>query len=195
MRYLGRQALLCILSLAVFSSVALAAPSDVYRGIRTDVTFSSVFASALESLGVSVKPLGNAKIINGKAQFKIPLASLDLESAKGELVHSGGLRLKAGSTIVDLTNFIIDTTNTSDAYLSGLVKVNGSVVARLRLFDLTLPALSLPLPKQKNLLIPNVVVELNAGAASVLNQVFGVSAFTGGLLIGDAHPVLQRIRR
>lgn len=189
----SRCAVFALVSLSLFCSVASAATGQRYGGIRTDVTFSATFLSALESLSVSVKPIDGAKIVNGQAQFKIPLAQIDLSNASGELIHSGGLRLKAGTTIVDLSNFIIDTTNSSDAYLSGLVKVNGAVVARLRLFDLTLPALNLPIAATKKVFLPNIQVKLNAGAASTLNAVFGVSAFQGGLDIGSAHTVLRRV--
>lgn len=183
-----------VVSLSLIATSAFG-DTDRYSGMRTDVALAPGFLTALQSLGVSVAPIGGAKIIGAQARFKIPGAEVDLDSAAGEILHLGGLRLIAGATQVEIGTFIIDTSAPSDAFLSGLVKVNGSVVGRLRLFDLTLPALSLPLKSKKTLLIPNVDVRLNAGAAATLNSVFGVSAFTGGFEIGNAHSILRRVKR
>ena len=68
--------------------------------------------------------------------------------------------------------------------------MNDNFVARIPLFDLKLPALTPPLAAPKNgwgaLTVPGVKVTLNAGAATALNTVFGVTAFAGGIPIGEA---------
>ena len=55
---------------------------------------------------------------------------------KAELIHSGGLSLTAGGTVVELRDFIISTGSKPE--ITGLVEVDGKVVGRLALFDLSL---------------------------------------------------------
>jgi hypothetical protein len=95
------------------------------------------------------------------------------------------LRLTGGGTVVELTQFIIDTADTAPI-LTGLVKVNDSVVGRLPLFHLALPSLTLPLPRSRRITIPGVGVTLTDTAAQALNGAFGVTAFSAGIPIGHA---------
>lgn len=180
------------LSLVALTGVAQAAPTLKYSGHRTDVNLSNEFVGALSSLGVTVAPLKGSRIVSQQARFPIPAAELDLASAKGEIIHTGGLRLSAGATVVELSLFIIDTTTPEASVLTGLVKANGSVVGRIPLFNVQLPTLSLPLPASQKLTIPDAVLTLTEDAASALNTVFGVSAFEGGFSIGVAHVILRR---
>ncbi len=179
-------------SLVALTGIAQAAPALKYSGHRTDVNLSNEFVGALSSLGVAVAPLKGSRIISQQARFPIPAAELDLDSAKGEIIHTGGLRLSAGATAVELSLFIIDTTTPESSVLTGLVKANGSVIGRLPLFHVQLPALSLPLPSAQKLTIPDAVLTLTAEAAAALNAVFGVSAFEPGFSIGVAHVILRR---
>jgi len=104
-------------------------------------------------------------------------------------LHSGGLTLKAGDTKVALQSFIIDTT--TKPVITGLVVVNGKLLGRVPLFDLTLPAgFSLPLHlKENRLVLKGVGVTLDAQAAGALDAVFHVNAFTAGFPIGTAQVV------
>ena len=97
--------------------------------------------------------------------------------------------MKSATTTVELRNFIIDTTGTAPV-LTGLVVANEGTVGRIPLFDLVLPTgIMLPLKAQgpmKSLTLAGVSMKLTSGAATALNDAFGVTAFTAGLPIGTA---------
>lgn len=166
------------------SGTLTAAPTADFRIGVTTVTPDAGFLAAADSLGVSVAPISGRKLA-----FPITAGSIDLANAAGEILHSNGLVLKAGGTVVELRNFIIDTTGASPV-LTGLVVANETTVGRLPLFDLGLPAgLTLPLaPKGpfRALRLPNVTLTLTDDAAAALNGAFSVTAFAEGFLIGKA---------
>jgi hypothetical protein len=187
----GVKSVLAIVGLSlVLSSTVMAAPTIKYKSRRTDVALAAGFTSALSTLGVTVAPLRGSKIVSGQGQFPIIAAEVDLATAGAEIIHSGGLKLSAGATEVELSLFTIDTTSTP--VLTGLVKANGSIVGRIPLFDIQLPSLSLPLPASRVLTIPDAALTLSNEAAAALNSVFGVTAFAEGFSIGVAHVILRR---
>jgi len=156
---------------------------------RTSVRLSSTFTTALTDLGVSVGRVFPTEVENGAVGFPVTGGAIDLETASGNILHSGGLTLKAGDTKVALQSFIIDTT--AKPVITGLVVVNGKLLGRVPLFDLTLPAgFSLPLHlKENRLVLKGVGVTLDAQAAGALDAVFHVNAFTAGFPIGTAQVV------
>lgn len=161
---------------------AAADPTAQLFGGGTNVALSAELTGALGSLGIGVAPIRPASLRGGRASFPIPTGVIDLESLKGDVFHSGGLSLSTGGTRVGLLNFVIDTQ--ADPVLTGMVSVDGDVVARVPLFDLTLN--SAPVRRHGLLYLHDVDLKLTSTAASALNQVFGVSAFAGGLPIGKA---------
>jgi hypothetical protein len=167
----------------LLASPALAEPTAQLAGGRTQVQLSQTFVDALASLGVEVAPIGTARLRQGSASFPIPSGALDVETARGDVFHAGGLALRAGATEVRLLNFVIDTTE--DAVLTGLVSVNGDLVDRIPLFDLALSEAPI-IERSRFVVVRGVDVTLSADAAEALNGVFGVSAFSAGLPIGEA---------
>jgi hypothetical protein len=159
---------------------------------RTSVKLSSTFTGALSSLDVSVGRVFPSEVEAGSVTFPVTGGAIDLATASGNILHSGGLTLNAGETVVSLQSFIIDTTG--KPMITGLVVVNGKLLGRIPLFDLTLPAgFSLPLHLNENrLILKGVGVTLDAQAAGALDAVFKVSAFTGGFPIGTAQVVAYR---
>ncbi|HMZ80736.1 MAG TPA: hypothetical protein PLL06_13620 [Acidobacteriota bacterium] len=180
-------AIAAVVVLACFVPSFAQAGTATLAGGKTSVTLSTDFVGALTTLGVAPDRVSPAKLKRGIASFPIPSGALDLSTAKGEIDHTGGLTLTAGSTRVQLLNFVIDTTGTTPV-LTGLVVVNGTLLGRLPLFDLALPALTLPIQPGANgrVTIGNVGVTLTETAAGALNQVFGVTAFVKGFNIGTA---------
>jgi hypothetical protein len=132
---------------------------------------------------VEAAPIGPASLRRGWASFPIPTGALDLETARGDIFHSGGLQLRAGSTKVQLLNFVIDTQD--DPVLTGLVSVNGDLVGRVALFDLALNEAPV-IWRSGKLIVRSVDVTLTAGAADALNSIFEVDDFVAGLSIGEA---------
>ncbi len=176
-----------VASLTVVASANAAPTFSVAYG-DTAVKLDPIFTGALASLKVAPGVIGSSRLRDGIVTFPIADGDFDFGTAKGEIAHFGGLTLKAGNTFVELRDFIIDTSGTP--VLTGKVIVNDNFVARIPLFDLQLPALSLPLKSPTNnfspLVVPGVGVKLSGTAAGALNSVFGVTAFTAGIPIGEA---------
>jgi hypothetical protein len=171
-----------------FTTPAIAAPSADFFGGRTFVTLSSDFVGALTTLKVTPGTIGSGRLKNGVASFPITSGAGDLGAVKLEVNHRGGLSLKGGNTIVELTDYAI-TNLDGKPVLMGLVKANDSLVGRIPLFDLTLSSG----PKTNavhgatQITVSDVKVTLSATAAAALNDVFKVSAFQAGLNIGTAQ--------
>jgi hypothetical protein len=153
---------------------------------NTSVRLASATTDALTALGVTPSALPGSFLHRGRAIFPIFGGAIDLETAKGEILHAGGLKFQAGTTTVTLSGFSIDTTN--GAVLTGLAAVNGDVVGRIPLFDVVLPAgLTLPLPECRRFHLEAAKLTLREEAAAALNASFAVSAFAAGLEIGTAN--------
>lgn len=176
------------LAFAVSAAPVAAAPTAQITGGYTLVELFPEFVGALTSLGIAPSKNLPATLHNRIALFPITGGRLDAASAKGEIPHAGGLRLTSGATQVTLTDFVIDTTGPAPR-LTGLVTANGSLVGRVPLFAVALPALSLPLalpPAPEQLLIEGNRLTLTAEAAQALNGLFGTTAFAPGFGIGIA---------
>jgi hypothetical protein len=157
------------------------------RNGQTSVRLSNDFANALSTLNVRAQAVGGSRIRNGVARFSITGGAADLDTTQVEIAHTGGLKLSAGSTEVSLTDFVI-TNLGRGSVLTGLVTVNGNLVTRAALFDLQVGGVQTSRKQGRaNLDLNNVSVRLTDGAARVLNQAFGVSAFTAGFNIGSAQ--------
>jgi hypothetical protein len=176
-----------ILAVALLCTAAFAQNTHTIFTGRTSVKLSNTFTTALADLDVSVGRVFPTEMENGSVTFPVTGGSIDLDTAAGNILHSGGLTLTAGGTEVRLQSFIIDTTG-GRPMITGLVVVNGKLVGRLPLFDLSLPAgFTVPLRLAGNRIsLSGVNVTLDAQAAAALNSVFKVSAFQGGLDIGMA---------
>lgn len=155
----------------------------------TSVGLGAEFLSAIENIKVSAFALRPSKVIRKSSltlptvTFPIVSGRIDAADLRGEIAHSGGLRLVSSSAQVDLSNFTIDTT--SGAHISGLVVVDGSLAGRIRLFDLQLPPQTLP-QTGRDLKISGIGVRLSSEAALSLNQIFGTGVFQAGMNIGTA---------
>lgn len=110
-------------------------------GGETTVKLDASFVEALGSLHVTPAAIGPARLYNYKnavyAAFPITTGAIDTADTRAEIDHSGGLSLRAGSTTVSLTDLLIEVTGPGPA-LTGLVSVNGKLVGRIPLFDLSL---------------------------------------------------------
>lgn len=186
---------LVLVLLLCMSAVASVAQTNTAIFGETRVQLSSEFVSALGTLGVAPGTVFPTRLSRGAVNFPVVAGAIDLTNAKGELLHSGGLTLTAGTTKVQLQSFTIDTTG-AQPVISGIVSVNGQLLGRLPLFDLVLPSnIKLPLaPRGGWITLSGVGVKLSATAAGALNSVFNVNAFTGGFNIGSANVWVYGIR-
>jgi hypothetical protein len=178
-------------SLLLPLSPANAAPTETIRAGTTTVVLSQDFLGALQKLGISPAPIAPGRLVVSKAKgvraaFPITTGAVDLGGPKAEIAHVGGLTLTKGSTRVELSSFIIDLTGGTPV-LTGLVVANDSLVARIPLFNLALPANALAGTTEDFLKASNVAVTLNAAAADALNGAFSApGAFPANFPIGTA---------
>jgi hypothetical protein len=177
---------LAITGVAAISPVQAAPTVNAYVG-NTTVALSPALLNALSSLHVAPSRQFPGELTGATARFPISTGQIDLATAHGEIVHSGGLNLKSGNTTVTLSDFVIDTTGSAPV-LTGLVTANGDLVARLPLFDITLTQA----PVIKNygvagqVIISGAALSLTTAGATALNQAFNVTAFSQGIPIGNA---------
>jgi hypothetical protein len=192
-----------VFALAAAAAMAAAAPASAAPSVQltsgaTTVLLNPEFLGALSSLGVTpANVLPGSLIVDStgaRVAFPIPTGELDAAGPKLEVLHSGGLTLTAGHTRVALTSFIIQNLN-GRLQLTGVVKANDSIVGRIPLFNVHLtqaPSVSAPSGTymgypSSHLTIRGARVTLTHTAATTLNNVFGISAFTAGFPIGTAR--------
>ena len=179
-----------ILALAMLASTNMASAQNtetVELG-RTTVTFASDILPALGGLGINLGTVGPSRLVNGVVTFPVTGGAIDLDTGVAQVIHSGGLTLTSGQSQVTLQSFIVDT-SAAIPVITGLVSVNGTLLGRLPIFDLSLTGgLTLPLTPQTNgqLTIAGVDLTLDSAAAATLNSAFSTSALTGGSEIGTA---------
>lgn len=182
-----------VAALALMGSAVQAQQTKTLEAGVTKVTLSSGFVSALEGLGLRAGTVGPTHLRNGVVNFPVTGGAVDFDTAKAQILHSGGLTLSPGSSpenadpTVRLESFIIDTTGSAPV-ITGLVIVKGALVGRVPLFNLQLPAgITLPLKtRDGQLVLDGVGVTLTSTAAQALNSVFNVTALEGGFNIGAA---------
>src|ERR1700761_3848518 len=66
----------------------------------TAVQLSDTFTSALQTLDVTAGTVEPTQIRNGVATFPVVGGAIDLDTALGNILHTGGLTLTAGDTKV-----------------------------------------------------------------------------------------------
>jgi len=177
---------IAIAALALAGTAALAQKTTTIASGSTRVKLSSTFVDALGSLGVTPGTVSPTVLFQGTVDFPVIGGAIDLDTATGNILHSGGLTLTAGSTVVSLQSFIIDTTG-SQPEITGLVSVSGKLVGRLPLFNLALPeGFSVPIQTEHGMVqLSGVGVSLTSTAATALSGVFNADV-PAGLDIGTA---------
>jgi hypothetical protein len=166
-------------------------------GGTTSVKLDAGFVSALTSLKVTPGIVGTAKLdaTTGTVSFPITGGHVTVYKkgdvtpyVQGEIDHNGsGLSLTAGSTKVELTNFVVDPGNNSK--LTGDVSANGTSAAKgAKLFDLDGSTLQTPSVDSSTgvATLTGTTVKLSSDAAALLNKTFKITALKAGLVIGIA---------
>jgi hypothetical protein len=178
-----RRLLPLVALVAALLAVAPVSPASAHggwHGKRQSVTSLQLdpgAAAALTSLGVAAAPIEPA-FANGNG-LNFPITnSLGNVLRTRTIKHAGGISLTAGSTRVELTRFYINLDSSPD--LTALV--GGQRVSILDLdFSKARPGF-----RWGTLTLGPVAARLTQTAADALNGAFGVTAFTKGLLLGQA---------
>jgi hypothetical protein len=147
----------------------------------TALTIDPGALAAITGLGIAPGVIAPATLAGTTASFPITggKAALDLSSAL--VMHSGGLSLTRGATVVALTDFDIRV-GAAGAQLFG--SVNGGA-QKAALLDLDLSGV-VPAVAGRTVTLDGVRARLTQGAAGALNGAFATNAFAGGLLLGVA---------
>ena len=177
MRRISMLALIAIV--ATLGVIAPAASAKVrLAGGSTTLKLAPATAQALSSNGVSVTPIGPARARGGGVAFPITGGSIDPATARGAILHSGGLRLSAGSTRVALRNFRVHV----GARRAILTAAAGG--ARLTALSLSLRNAKVSRPGLGTT-VKRIRAVLTGQAAKALNAAFDTNLFARGLPIGS----------
>jgi len=163
-------------------------------GVDTEVTLSTDFTGALETLGLVPNVLGGATLTDGVLAFPITGGNVDYYDpqedyrpyVQGSIEHDGsGISLTGGDIVVELTDFRIDP---GTSQLFGTVTANGEEVGQdIYIFNLDGSTLN-PLEEDAdgNAVLEGTTVLISPDAAALLNDTFGTDAVTDQLVVGIA---------
>lgn len=169
-----RRTLVRALAGAVAGAAAIAAvpAANAAVGVESGATtlrLAPATAAALGDLGLSVAPVGPARVSGGAIAFPITGGTIDPATAAGRVAHSGGLAFSAGGTTVRVTNFVVRT----DRRTPVLTAAAGN--ARIPLLNLNLDdaAVIRRGPGRVGTWVVRVQASLTATGAGALNAAFG----------------------
>ena len=174
------------------SDMVTAIPS--LSGVGTSVKLDGGTAAALTSLGVAIAPTGSATFDGATSTITFPITSgyaeihSDLNFKPGYILgsidHAGsGFSLTAGSTKVELSDFVVDPGN---SVLYGTV--GGTPMVPLLDLDGTNVKVG---SEGGNVVLDGTVAKLTDTAAGALNKAFNVDAIKAGTPLGVVHLVAK----
>jgi hypothetical protein len=149
------------------------------RGGATTLNLDPGTAAALTSLGVAPSVISPGTASASGLEFPVTGGRIAVGTFVGQIPHSGGIALTAGSTRVELKNFVIIVSG--NPRLSAQV---GDSSTRVSL-NLDLSGIRAGV-SNRTAVVRDAKVSLSAEAAAALNAAFGVTALTEGLPLGVA---------
>ena len=164
-------------------------------GVGTSVKIDAGTADALKSLGVALAPIGGATFEASTSTITFPITSgyAEIHSDRnvtpgyiqGSIAHEdSGFSLTAGSTKVELSDFVVDPGN---SMLYGTV--GGAPKVPLLFLDGT--NVKVGADGSGNVVLEGTVAKLTDTAAGALNKAFNVSAIKPGLPLGVVRLVAR----
>jgi hypothetical protein len=134
--------------------------------VTLDLTSQPNFVSVATGNGISPAAIAPGALGGDPLAFTFPITSVSATN----ILHTGGISLTEGGTVLELLNFDI---NLTELTVFGSAVLNGDALGILPLFTVNGSTLALG---------------LTGGAADALNSVFGAvdPAFTAGLSVGTA---------
>jgi hypothetical protein len=167
-------------SIAVLAALLIGFSGSAHAGVKgsTTLALDPAAAAALTSLGVSVAPVAPATAGPKGVAFPVSGFGGNLFKPSLTISHRGGLALSAGATTVSLTDYKIVIDRSPDL----VATVNGGQRVSILKLDFSRARIGL----RGGLTLGPVKASLTADAAGALNGAFGVTAFTEGLVLGNA---------
>lgn len=170
----------------VSATASLGQSTSGIQSGKTTIRLAETFVSTVTGFGAQLGTVSPTQLQNGGVDFPITGGAIDLATAKGQFLHSGGLTFTSGSTQVRLESLIMDTTGTTPQ-ITGLMVIDNVLAGRLPLFDLKLPTgLTLPLKTTDDVLsLTDVAVTATNATAQTLSTRFKVTV-PANLVVGTA---------
>lgn len=164
-------------------------------GVGTSVKIDPGTADALKSLGVSLAPSGNATFDAATSTITFPITSgyAEIHSDHsfqpgyilGSIEHQdSGFTLTAGSTKVELSDFVVDPGN---SLLYGTV----GGTPKVPLLSLDGTNVKVGSDSAGNVVLDGTVAKLTDTAATALDKAFNVTALKAGIPLGTVHLVAK----
>ena len=164
-------------------------------GVGTSVKIDAGTADALKSLGVALAPIGGATFEASTSTITFPITSgyAEIHSDRnaepgyiqGSIAHEdSGFSLTAGSTKVELSDFVVDPGN---SMLYGTV----GGTPKVPLLFLDGANVKVGADGSGNVVLEGTVAKLTDTAAGALNKAFNVSAIKPGLPLGVVRLVAK----
>ena len=182
-----------VFAVALTLSATRAEAQGIYmvQGGRTTVTLSNAFLADLTTLKITPTTIYSSQLYENKVFFPITSGDINLANAAGQIVHSGGIALTAGTKEIRLDSFILTTTG-EQSYITALAVANGKFIGRIYLFDVELSSdLKFPLvPENGDFFLSGSKLNLDPAGAAALNDAFDVKTFEDNLYIGYAGSVV-----
>jgi len=182
-----------VFAVALTLSATRAEAQGIYmvQGGRTTVTLSNAFLADLTTLKITPTTIYSSQLYENKVFFPITSGDINLANAAGQIVHSGGIALTAGTKEIRLDSFILTTTG-EQSYITALAVANGKFIGRINLFDVELSSdLKFPLvPENGDFFLSGSKLNLDPAGAAALNDAFDVKTFEDNLYIGYAGSVV-----
>lgn len=174
------------LSLVIAQPVMAQNTASIGSGVTT-LRFDPSFYAAVTSHGLTLGAADESTVLQGLFIFPVVEGSVDLDNARGEVVHGGGFQLVGQGLDVKFSNLIVDTTRALSFVTADLI-VNNAMILRIPLFELQLPPLTLPLVTRSGRIeIPATSVTLRAEAADILNQLLSSTTFSARQPVGTSE--------
>lgn len=164
-------------------------------GVDTQVKLDTGFTGALKTLGLTPGVIGTAALDASTGTLKFPITGGNVDYydpkasyrpyVQGVIDHNGsGISLTAGSTVVKLTDFVIDP---GTSRLTGSVQVgDGQVAKDVYIFNLDGSTLKPLQTEGTNAVLEGTTVKISPDAAKLLNSTFKTTAVTDQLVVGIA---------
>ena len=163
-------------------------------GVGTSVKIDAGTAEALKSLGVSLAPIGAATFEASTSTITFPITSgyaeihsdLNVKPGyiQGSIAHEdSGFSLSAGSTKVELSDFVVDPGNSM---------LYGTVGGAPKVPLLSLDGTNVKVGSEGgNVVLEGTVAKLTDTAAGALNKAFNVTALKAGIPLGSVRLVAK----
>lgn len=182
-----------VLAAAVVAAPAtLSAQTDTVVYGRTTIALSSAFTQQLSSLGVTIDDLSGNPLPNGSLTLTAVNGVFDLQTALGDVLYAGGLRVSAQGQTLRVQALEFSISNATTAIISGDFVVNGKFIGREDIFFVNQNPVgtvyTLPVALQNSTVTLNgFSLGLSPSFVSLVNNALGQQALTPGVQVGTAN--------